>query len=158
MNYWLNIHHPPEEGEGNHNVCLQEKNGRRYLRYFSSGDYAFIYETRGPQEVVVEDEDGRRTLRLREGRKGIIALVKVRGKFRRRRWRWDDKPFIGYFNTRTINTSRNFVSLDRIRRAWSRASFEDFNPRINGGLRKLTREEYVVLKRLVSESEKGQSR
>lgn len=149
MSYWVNIHHPPPQGESQScYVYLQYKN-KQLKDEFNKGDLVFIYETENPREVVVEDEDGRRELKLQEGRKGVIALVRITSNFKPHRWEWHDIPFIGHFETDKVDVRRKFVPLQEINKARLREGLSYFNPRINGGLRKLKDEEFSIMARLI---------
>lgn len=103
MKYWINVHHPPVEGESRRNqrrVYLQRKN-EHLIDKFREGDYALIYETKNlsRQWVEVVSNGNRRTVKLRQGRGGIIALVEIASSFRRGKWTWNGIPFIGSFDT-----------------------------------------------------------
>ncbi len=151
MSSWINIHDPTPRGNpptDYNKLYLQEKNqGRR--GEIHTGDIGFIYETGGSSRVVkVSAHNGTCDIRLEKGRKGLIAAVRVSGDFVDTRWIWDGKRFIGWFPTKPIDTREQFVSLADIK-----SRLRSFNPRINGGLRKLERklelDEESTLRRLM---------
>jgi len=127
---------------------LQRKNGH-WKEEFNKGDLAFIYETKtSPGKVIVTDERGTRVVILEEeGRGGIIALVKISSDFIRDPHTWNDIPFIGHFETQVVK--RKFVSRQEINRARLKKGLRAFNPRVNGGLRKVKADEFKIMKKLV---------
>jgi len=146
MNYWVNVHDPPYKGESRKDHCkvyLQAKN-KQYIKEFNKEDFVFIYETEGPREAKVEGEGGVKILKLAEGKKGIIALVRIISDFIPHQWKWRDISFIGHFDTEEVNTRRKLIPLQEIRKGGF-----PFNPRINGGLRKLKDKEFKIMARLV---------
>jgi len=149
MNYWVNIHDPPIKNQSQPcSIYLQRKN-RRWIEEFSKGDLAFIYETKtSPGKVKSKDERGTREVILEEeGRGGIIALVKVNSDFRSHEWEWRNIPFIGHFETTVVK--KKFVSLQEINRARSKKGLRAFTPHVNGGLRKLSFEEFNTMVKIL---------
>lgn len=158
MKYWVNIHHPQVVGEARRNQCkvyIQRKGGRK-LNDITDGDLAFIYETGAlsGEKVEVEDERGRRRVQLGRGRKGIIALVRIAKPFHHGKWKWHGIPFIGFFNTREIPCKQSFIGLNEIDGARFRKGLSRFNPRIYGGLRELTPNEFDILATLMGFEER----
>lgn len=137
-------------------MYLQKKN-EHLIDKFSDGDCVFIYETKNlsGQEVEVESNGDRRTVKLRRGRGGIIALVRIGYPFKRGRWKWNGIPFIGYFDTSEVTCGRSSVPLSEINGERRRRRLPNFNPRVNGGLRRLRRKEFSVMSRLIGATEIG---
>jgi len=158
MNCWLNIHYPPPEGEPQPcYVYLQRKN-KHFISEFNIEDIAFIYQTlTSPTKVKITDKNGSRWRKLTKGKGGIIAVVKITSNFIEDA-ESDYYPvdngrqidYIGYFVTERIKVKRQFASLQTVREP-----LPHFNPRINGGLRKLKFEECKTLNNLMGYSEEG---
>ena len=153
MKYWLNIHDPAPVNEDpaqyHVNLWLQRKHLNTVRHSIKKGDIAVIYETEGPQQREVVDNQGTRTVELRLGRKGIVSVIKLTGDFQEDCHLWDGIPFIGYFKGIQVNVRRNFISLNELREAWIQAGLARFNPRINGGLRELKAEEWQIVSTLM---------
>jgi len=151
MKYWINIHHPRAVNETRINQCkvyVQE----RSKKLPSVGDKVFIYETGAlsGETVITEDENGsRQKVKLGQGTKGLIALVEITGNLKKRRWIWNGTPYIGWYNTREIETKKKIVKLNDINAGYSHMGIPNsFNPRTYTGLRILKRDEIKVLSRL----------
>lgn len=100
------------------------------------------------------DKALRTTVTLREPRGGIVAAVTIINDFVSEPHYWHDLGaearllFIGYFAGSTLLEMNTTIPLDVIKRYWMKFLGKDFNPRINGGVRKLAPEEGALLKRL----------
>jgi hypothetical protein len=142
--------------EDYYKVYLQDKN-EHFISEFNKGDFAFIYEAKGPSEVEEVEQRKKRRLKLQQGRKGIIALVRIVSDFMRGN-EYDYNPldgsnrkitYIGYFDTEKVACRRGFVPLEELREAYLEESLPRFYPLINGGLRKLKPEQCKIMTRLI---------
>ena len=99
----------------------------------------------------MEDQNGRHTVKLGQGAKGLIALVEIDRNLKRHRWIWNDTQYIGSYDTKEIKTKKRIVELDEINDKYSDMGISKaFNPRTYTGLRKLkTKAEIVALSRLM---------
>lgn len=153
MRYWLNSHHPVEKGRSRdawNGVYLKEQHTNTLMKRIKPGDVAVIYEIdwKEGDAVRVDNQD----IQLRKGRKGITAIVEVVGSFVGEKYEFDGDAYIGHFDTKTIKGSISdnpLVPLQQLKEAWLAEFGKEFNPRINGGLRELSPEEWQVISRLV---------
>ena len=151
MNYWVNIHHPRALDESRSSQCRVYVQ-QRSRKLPSAGDKVFIYETEAlsGETVILEDENGRHKVKLRQGAKGLIALVEIVGNLRNHEHIWNGTPYIGSYNTKEIETRRKVVKLDEINASYSNLGIpHSFNPRTYTGLRILDKDEIKVLSRLI---------
>jgi hypothetical protein len=161
MGYWINIHHPQALDESRRDqlrVCVQEKS-RSDMTKIPEGDLVFIYETEAlsGKNVYKEDANGKRIVQLGQGGKSVIALVRI-VRFRKGKWKWNGIPFVGSYDTREVECRRGFVPLDEIDKARLKAGLSKFNPRIPGGLRDLSKEEFNIMADLIGFEETDDSR
>jgi hypothetical protein len=151
MNYWVNIHHPKTINESRSSQCrvyVQERSRKLPL----AGDKVFIYETEAlsGETVILKDENGRHKVKLGQGAKGLIALVKIVGNLSKHEHIWNGTPYIGSYKTKEIETRRKVVKLDEINASYSNLGRRhSFNPRTYTGLRILDKDEIKVLSRLI---------
>ena len=151
MNYWVNIHHPRTLSESRSSQCrvyVQE----RSRKLPSTDDRVFIYETGAlsGETVFMEDEEGRHEVRLRQGAKGLIALVEIAGNLRKHKWTWNGTRYVGSYDTMEIQTRRRLVELEEIKAGYSDSGIaHSFNARTYTGLRTLSETEARVLTRLM---------
>lgn len=161
MAYWINIHHPRILNESRRAQCMVhvQERSRPMMKGITEGDLAFIYETGALSNTraFVEDDSGKRTVQLLKGRKGIIALVRI-GKFRQGKWKWNGIPFVGSYDTKELESRRNFVSLNDINRQRLSVGLPLFNPRIPGGLRELKKQEFTTIATLIGFEDEDDSR
>jgi len=152
MEYWVNIHHPRALNESRSSQCkvyLQEKSKQKIPKY----DRVFIYETEAlsGKTVIKEEEDGtKERVTLRQGAKGIIALVEISGNLKKHKWIWNGTRYAGIYNTNEIKTRKGFVPLTDINAGYANSGIQKiFNPRTYTGLRKLNKDEVRILLKLV---------
>ena len=158
MNFWLNVHDPPPDGSTSNGygyLWLQDKN--EHLKdEIKEGDWVFIYEKKtSPSKMISQDVNGKKTtLKLGKPRGAVIAVIKIKGDPESDEHLWYEPGterkvlFKCYFKGREVWSPPNGVSLDEIRKAWKRKLHRAFNPRINGGVRKLGPAEGALLKKL----------
>ena len=152
MNYWINFHHPRGVNETRISQCkvYVQKRSRKLPSF---GDKVFIYETErlSGETVITKDENGsRQDVKLGQGTKGLIAFVEITGDLKQHRWIWNGTPYIGWYNTREIETKKKVVKLNDIKAGYLRMGIPNsFNPRSYTGLRILKRDEIKVLSRLM---------
>jgi hypothetical protein len=152
MNYWLNVHHPriPDKPlEEQLHVNIQEK----CRQTIPVGDWVFIYETGALSgELVDRDENGRlKKIKVGQGIKGIIALVRTNSSLIKHEWLWNDTHYKGYYATIKIPTGKKELPIDEIKKAYTtHGLIKTFNPRTLTGLKKLDRKEAEILLYLFS--------
>lgn len=171
MTYWLSIQYPVELGKplrsSDNYVWIKEMQRNTCKELMKDGDKVAVYERswrRGNK--IRKGANGEETAQLEEGRMCIRAIVQVYGVFVKARTPYyyqdvnnprglDNRyRYIGLFKTKPIATRRDIVRLAEIKHDWRSVFDKQFNPRINGGLRKLSRSEWGVIDRLFSTTKK----
>lgn len=157
MTYWLNVHHPPELDKHGRSqrtrspaVWLKDQHRSTYRNCIKSDDIAVVYEIDRGYRAPVQKDGG--IAYLDKGKKGIVAVVKIKGQFVGEEETFDNDHYIGYFPTCRIETRREFVPLNELQSAYLNEPLREgktFSPRINGGLRKLKPIEWEVISRLL---------
>lgn len=151
MTYWLNIHDPDPIGhDDDYKVYLKKVHKNTARLHIKSGDLAVIYEIGWKLGDCVIGTDGK-PWPLKEGRKGIIAIVEL-GNFIDKQYEYNGTQYIGWSEVKRVIRNSEFgplISLKRLREIWSSHLGLTFSPRINGGLRLLSSEEWQVISKSV---------
>lgn len=152
MDYWLNVHHPKLLNESHRSQCMvhiQEKSKQR----LSVGARVFIYETEAlSNQYVISQDEGNpsQQVKLTQGAKGIIALVKISGPLRRHNRIWNGTSYMGTYDTEEIKTKKSSITFSEINIGYAdRGITKTFNPRSYTGLKKLGESEARVLLELM---------
>jgi len=140
MTYWLNIHDPPKLGTSrSHHIYIQDKYSFK-KREIKIGDMVYIYETK--KSKLSDGKNGHIQLEHRLG--GIIFLAEVISGPHENRTSWDKRDFSDRFDTKSLK--ENYIPLRTLKNIWLEHGLPEFNPRVNGGLRKLKGLEIYILK------------
>jgi hypothetical protein len=148
--YWINIRHPRAENESFTSHCKEVFIQNRSISIPSKGDRVFIYETEvfSGRKVNWEDESGKHEDTLRQGAKGLIALVQVVCV------KTKERKYIRTDYDRVLKTNiirKKEVSLDCIKNKYLKVGIsKNFIPRSPMGLKTLrTKAEIEALKQLM---------
>jgi len=149
MKYWFDVHYPRrvDEKQSHYLRVLLKESDRRALREIKEGDWVFIYETTAEKDGFIHFvEDGKKGVADQfNGRKGIVALVKIARSIIKDDCKYGDIPFMGYYLTTKINIERCFISLDEYNKARANAKLNKFIPFSPGELIELEQEEVQLL-------------
>ena len=151
MSKFLTIHTPIPVGENRNeydNCIWINQDTPHWIEGIKRNDRVAVYEVkRGMTPRIVEIGGQHRTAYPPRG--GLVSLFEVTNDFIRAddQVPFEDNIYLGKFEGRYI--SQKFVPLDTLMKTWREVTGKSFNPRIPGGIRQLSEEEYWCIATLM---------
>ena len=94
------------------------------------------------------DSKGKRTVQLKQGAKGIIAMVKISSGFKRGDWIWDGDKYIGFFETEILEAK--VVKLNTVNLALKQYGIQSkFVALVYGGIKPVDDAKAKIIKGLI---------